>query len=200
MYGSMPYGYCPVSKYKPEEVRRMRAYIRALIYQIDEAVGEILQHVDLENTVVFFTTDHGDYYGYRGLMAKTPFFPLDDLARVPFFCAGAGVVGGRRVADCVNSPDFVPTALELAGLPSLPLDTESLIPHFRNVNPPVGRIAYTSSHDKYPYWSAKATSSTSATSRRERNSSSTLTPTRRRQRTASATHLTPPSPRNCDPT
>lgn len=151
MHGAMPFGYSPVSRLQPDMVQRVRAYIRALIYQIDEAVGQILDHVNLDNTLVFFSVDHGDYYGNRGLMAKTPFFPLDDLARVPFFCAGAGIPQGRRAAHCIQSSDIAPTFLELAGLPvPVGLDARSLVPHFGAQAPEDDRIVYTSSQLGYP--------------------------------------------------
>lgn len=151
MQGSQPYGYVPVAKNSPEVIRKIRTYIRALVNQIDDAVGEILEHVNLEDTVVFFTSDHGDFYGNRGLMLKTPFFPLDDIAKVPFFCAGAGIPQGKRVANCIEVPDYVPTCLDLAGLPKdVAMDAVSLMPHFREGAVADDRIVYTFSNSNYP--------------------------------------------------
>jgi choline-sulfatase len=83
--------------------------------------------VSLDDTVVFFTSDHGDFGGHRGLMGKQPWLPFDDLAKVPLFALGAGVEPDRRVAAPVQSCDFAATCLELAGVePPAPLDTESL--------------------------------------------------------------------------
>ena len=99
-----------------------------MIRQIDDAVAELMTHVSLEDTVVFFTSDHGDYGGHRGLLGKVPWIPFDDLAKVPFFCVGARVEGGRRIAAPVQSCDFALTCLELAGLeppaPADPFDTD----------------------------------------------------------------------------
>lgn len=118
-----------VSGYPEEEVKSKLAFIRALIRQIDDAVKELMRHVSLENTVVFFTSDHGDYGGHRGLLGKVPWIPFDDLAKVPFFAVGAGVVGGRRVAELVQSCDFALTSLELAGVepPAAGFDATSLV-------------------------------------------------------------------------
>ena len=80
---------------------------------------------------MFFTTDHGDYAGNRGLLRKMPTFPFDDLARVPFFVSGASVAGGHRVDQVVQSCDFALTCLDLAGVapPEDTLfDTQSLRP------------------------------------------------------------------------
>ena len=112
----------------PDGVRLRLSWIRALIRQIDDAVAELMRFVSLDDTVVFFTSDHGDYGGHRGLMGKVPWIPFEHLARVSFFCAGAGVLGGRRVSEPVQSCDVALTSLELAGvLPDYPFfDTASL--------------------------------------------------------------------------
>ncbi len=116
-----------VSALSPEGVKRTLALIRAMIRQIDDQVARLMSHVSVDDTAVFFTSDHGDYGGHRGFMGKLPWIPFDDLARVPFFALGVGVEGGRRVASPVQSCDFAATCLELAGLkPPTQLDTESL--------------------------------------------------------------------------
>jgi choline-sulfatase len=118
--------------HKEEHVRRVLAAIKALVKQIDDAVGEILKHVNLDDTYVFFTSDHGDYSGYRALLGKVPWYPFDDLARVPFFCAGPTVPHGLRIKDLVQNYDFAMTCLDLAGLPApAPVfDAVSLRPYF----------------------------------------------------------------------
>ena len=121
-----------VSDLSPERVKRTLALIRAMIRQIDDQVVRLISHVSLDDTVVFFTSDHADYGGHRGLMGKLPWIPFDDLSKVPFFSFGAGVEGGRRVASPVQSCDFAATCLELAGLEApAPLDTKSLAPVLR---------------------------------------------------------------------
>jgi choline-sulfatase len=97
-------------------VRRFLATVRGLIKQIDDAVGRLIEQLDMSSTLVAFTSDHGDYAGHRGLMRKTPWMPFDDLTRVPLFYAGHGVAGGRVVPNLVQSYDFALTALDYAGL------------------------------------------------------------------------------------
>ena len=97
-------------------VRRFLATVRGLIKHIDDAVGRLIEQLDMTSTLVAFTSDHGDYAGHRGLMRKTPWMPFDDLARVPLFYAGLGVAGGRVVPNLVQSYDFALTALDYAGL------------------------------------------------------------------------------------
>ena len=97
-------------------VRVFLATVRGLIKHIDDAIGRLIEQLDMTSTLVAFTSDHGDYAGHRGLMRKTPWMPFDDLARVPLFYAGHGVAGGRVVPDLVQSYDFALTALDYAGL------------------------------------------------------------------------------------
>jgi choline-sulfatase len=111
-------------------VRVFLATVRGLIKHIDDALGRLVERLDLTSTLVAFSSDHGDYAGHRGLMRKTPWMPFDDLARVPLFYAGYGVQGGRVVSTLVQSYDFALTALDYAGLaPSIEdVDGRSLRP------------------------------------------------------------------------
>lgn len=102
----------------PENVDARRAELArtyGLVTQIDDAVGAILPHLDLDRTVLWYTSDHGDFGGHRGLVRKIPWIPFDDLATVPGFAAGGPVAGGRRIAEPVQSFDVVSTFLDLAG-------------------------------------------------------------------------------------
>jgi choline-sulfatase len=97
-------------------LRRFLATVKGLVKQIDDSVGRLAASLDLESTVVFFTSDHGDYAGHRGLLRKNPWIPFDDLVRVPFFVSGADIAGGRRVDHLVQSCDLALTCLDYAGL------------------------------------------------------------------------------------
>ncbi|MFU8764131.1 MAG: sulfatase [Haliea sp.] len=114
-----------VDQHGEDHLRQVLTAIRAGIKHLDDAVGDLIAGIDLETTLVIFLSDHGDYGGHRGFLAKIPWLPFDDLARVPFFIAGAGVVGGRRVQALVQSFDYVATALDQAGLPPPCNDLES---------------------------------------------------------------------------
>ncbi len=109
----------PHRRIDPRRLSSHRASLAAtygLISHVDDAVGRIVAEMDMDRTVLFFTSDHGDYAGRRGLVRKIPWIPFDDLARVPFFVTGAGVAGGRRKAELVQSFDFAPTCLDFAGV------------------------------------------------------------------------------------
>lgn len=112
-------------------VRKFLAVLRGLVKQIDDALGRLLAQLDLTSTLVFFTSDHGDFAGHRGLMRKNPWVPFDDLARVPFLIAGGHVAGGRRVPQLVQSCDIALTCLDFAGIArpdGVDFDTRSLRP------------------------------------------------------------------------
>jgi choline-sulfatase len=100
-----------------EQIRRARhAYFAAISY-VDERIGQVLgglRDAGLEeDTVVLFTTDHGEMLGERGLWYKMAFF--EPSARVPLVVRMPGRAGaGARVARPVSQLDLAPTLLELA--------------------------------------------------------------------------------------
>jgi arylsulfatase len=113
------------------EYRRIMTAIRALVRHIDDALGHIASELDLARTALFFTSDHGDYGGRRGLLHKVPWIPFEDLVRVPLVAAGGAVAAhGTTVRDCVQSASFAATCLDLAGAapPDDQGDFPSLLP------------------------------------------------------------------------
>lgn len=69
------------------EARRIIATTYGMITYIDEVVGELMAKLEAlglaENTVVIFTSDHGDYMGQHGLFLKGPAH-YQSLVKVPF--------------------------------------------------------------------------------------------------------------------
>lgn len=102
-----------------EELRRMRAYYYANVELIDRQVGEILDTLEkrgrLDNTIIIFTSDHGDNLGDHGLSQK--WAPYEEVTRVPLIIsAPERFAGGREVNDLVQLFDLGPTILEWAGV------------------------------------------------------------------------------------
>lgn len=100
-----------------QDKKRYIAIYRAMISWIDTQVGRILAKLDAkglrENTLVVFTSDHGDFNFEHGL-AKKDLVLCDSLLRVPclFSFPGRidpGVIGGTFVEEV----DILPTILEL---------------------------------------------------------------------------------------
>ncbi|MFN4231201.1 sulfatase [Parvibaculum sp.] len=141
-----------VSDRSENHLREVLAAIRASIKFIDDKVGEVMEKVDLDNTIVFFLSDHGDYGGNRGFLGKIPWIPFDDLARVPFFAVGAGVETGLRIREPVQSFDYLSTSLECAGVapPDRDMDAVSLLPVLKGGSPDSNRPVFCSTTEGWP--------------------------------------------------
>jgi choline-sulfatase len=121
----------PAHRTEPEKLRLVLTSIRGLVRQIDDSLGRIVDALDLDSTLLFFTSDHGDYGGHRGLFSKYPWIPFEDLIRVPLVVTG-GAVGapGTRSPVLVQSASFAATCLDYAGVavPDGTFDFPSLRP------------------------------------------------------------------------
>ena len=97
----------------------MAAYY-AMIELIDDNVGRMIQALEesgqRENTLVIFTSDHGELLGDHQLVGKGCRF-YECLVRVPLICSWPGHVREGSVCDAlVELMDIAPTLLELAGV------------------------------------------------------------------------------------
>lgn len=98
-------------------LQRITSYYYGSITHIDECIEQILNHVDMDNTLIVFTSDHGEYLGHRGRLLKDPPVPLDDLARVPMVAMWKGHwEGNQTFRSPVSLADLAPTFLDAAGL------------------------------------------------------------------------------------
>ena len=102
----------------PEAVVRCAlACYYALVSSLDAQVGRILQAIDTsplrENTLVIYTSDHGEMAGHHGIWQKQCFY--EPAVKVPLMLRlPSGET--RRVAENVSLVDVLPTLLEVAGL------------------------------------------------------------------------------------
>jgi choline-sulfatase len=101
----------------PRELGRQLALTRGLVSQIDDSLGRILELLDLDRSVVCFTSDHGDFGGHRGMFRKVPWIPFEDLWRVPLVVAAPDAAPGTQRDEPVQNMDWVLTALDYAGVP-----------------------------------------------------------------------------------
>jgi arylsulfatase len=115
-----------------EDRHRQRAYYLANVTMIDEKVGEILQSLDyngyLDNSVVIFTSDHGDCLTDHGHSQKWTMY--DTITRVPTIVWAPGrFESDRRVSSLCQWMDLGPTILELAEVdPPESMEAKSLLP------------------------------------------------------------------------
>lgn len=116
-----------------DQWRRMIANYWGLCSLVDTHVGRILQTLrdsgQWDNTIIVFTSDHGDMMGSHQLLAKTVMY--EESVRVPFLIKMAGQKKSRRVDGPVSLIDLMPTLLELtaaqnSGTTKLP--GQSLVP------------------------------------------------------------------------
>ena len=92
-----------------------------MIKLIDDQLGRILAALDdsgqRDNTVIIFTSDHGETLGDHGLIQKGCRF-YDGLVRVPLIWSWPGrLLSGVRSNALVELTDIVPTILDIVGLP-----------------------------------------------------------------------------------
>lgn len=111
-----------VSRIPPQSDRQlahMTANYYGMISLIDHNVGRILTALEelglRENTLVVYTTDHGEMLGNHGLYLKGPWH-LEDLLRVGMVASGPGVAPGRVVDEPVSTLDLAGTFYESAGV------------------------------------------------------------------------------------
>ncbi|MEZ5354373.1 MAG: sulfatase-like hydrolase/transferase [Bryobacteraceae bacterium] len=98
---------------------RYRSYYLGLVEKTDGLLGRVLDAAGpLDNTVVAYTTDHGDMVGEHGLSYKGPFM-YDELLRIPLILRVPGKAafprGGTR-DDLTTQADLGPTLAAAAGV------------------------------------------------------------------------------------
>jgi len=114
-----------------------------LVKQVDDHLGRLLQWMrekgTLENTLIIFTSDHGDYLGDHWLTDKYWFH--EEAARVPLIIydpsSEADSTRGTVCQELVESIDIVPTCIEFAGGEPDPqrLEGRSLLPLLHGETP-----------------------------------------------------------------
>jgi choline-sulfatase len=90
----------------------------ACIENIDSQIGRVLKKLkaigELDNTYIFFTSDHGMSVGRHGLMGKQNLY--EHTWRVPFIVRGPGIKPGSTTDAMIYLSDVLPTFCELASI------------------------------------------------------------------------------------
>lgn len=101
------------------QLRAMTANYFGMISLIDHNVGRLLDALDAEgiadDTLVIFTSDHGDLLGDHGLYKKGPTF-YEGLLNVGAIFRGPGVPAGGRIDEPVSTLDMAATFYDYAGV------------------------------------------------------------------------------------
>jgi arylsulfatase A-like enzyme len=121
-----------LSTVKPN-LSKWQAVYAAMVASIDEVCGTLLGRLQeeglIENTLLVFTSDHGEMFGAHGRMAKNIFY--EEAVRVPFLAFWPGhIAAGSKCFECLGTPDIMPTLLGALGL-VIPAEAEGvdLSPH-----------------------------------------------------------------------
>ncbi len=129
--------------------RHVRPAYMGLIAQLDHHVGRLLDALSdlgrLRDTLIVFTSDHGEFAGDRGMGEKELFY--DEIVRVPLIVSDpdprANATRGASYSRFVEGIDVVPTildALSIAGAPHR-IEGHSLLPATRRLEGAVRRDA-----------------------------------------------------------
>ncbi len=100
----------------PQSLMALRRSYSALVTYIDTKVGELLKVLEeqelLENSMIIFTSDHGDMLGERGMVQKRCFYEWS--SRIPLLVRMPGGSPERqRILEPVSLLDITPTLLQV---------------------------------------------------------------------------------------
>lgn len=131
-YSPRPFELCPDYRNYGNDMQRYLQLYAGLCTQVDAGVGRIIAQLKADglydDTLIVYTSDHGDMQGSRGLKNKC--YPYEMSAGVPMIVRypGSAVRGPSDIL--VTALDLFPTCCELGGKePPIGLDGESLLPY-----------------------------------------------------------------------
>lgn len=119
-------------------IRQMRATYFGMMTEVDDQIGRVLAWIDetgqRDQTLIVFTSDHGEQLGDHHLLGKVGYF--DESFRIPLVVSAPGFPGGRIVDAPTESIDVMPTMLDWLGAP-IPnaVDGCSVMPFVRGETP-----------------------------------------------------------------
>ena len=115
-------------------LRRTVAAYYGMVTSMDEMIGEILDELELQgladDTLIIYTSDHGESLGTHGLFFKKCAY--EESVGVPLIVTGPGVPAGHHVEDVVSLIDLYPTVLDVMDVePRSDLPGSSWLPLIR---------------------------------------------------------------------
>ena len=120
-----------------------RRYYYQLQQAVDALVGQVLDALAAsrahDDTIVVFSSDHGDMLGAHGGMHQKWHNAYDETTRVPFIVAGPRIKGGgRQITVPTSHADLLPTLLGFAGIDPQAALAKVAVDH-KDARPLVGR-------------------------------------------------------------
>jgi arylsulfatase A-like enzyme len=118
------------------QLRHLIANYYGMISLIDHNVGRLFSALEdygvADNTLVVYTTDHGDWLGDHGLLLKGPMM-YEGLLRVGMIFSGPGVPRGRVITDPIATTDLAATFYDYCNVDAgRDLHSNSLRPLMQN--------------------------------------------------------------------
>lgn len=102
---------------KSAELERDARNYFAMVTGVDDQIGRVLQALETaglaEDTIVIFTSDHGEMMGSHGLMGKSVWY--EESMVVPFIIRWKGVIEPGERSLLLSAPDLMPSILSLLG-------------------------------------------------------------------------------------
>ncbi|TBR25391.1 MAG: sulfatase, partial [Reyranella sp.] len=105
----------------PDETRwkRFNDYYINCIRNVDRSIEALLAELEAlqldQNTIVIFTSDHGEMAGAHGLRGKGP-FAYQQTNHLPFYVVHPDVQGGQKCRSLSSHIDLLPTMFSMAGV------------------------------------------------------------------------------------
>ena len=127
--------YCNDQLVDERDLREFRACYYGMISELDACLGRLFEALkrsgQWDNTLIVFTSDHGEHLGDHYLLGKSHYF--DAALRVPLIirdpAPAADATRGRRLDGFCEAIDIAPTLCEYLGAPSHPrFQGRSLLP------------------------------------------------------------------------
>jgi arylsulfatase A-like enzyme len=156
-----PYANSNSRKKNPEyadaqKIKYMISGYYALVKEIDDWVGKILDKLDelglAENTIVIFTSDHGEMLGSHGMREKNVF--LEESAHVPLMIRFPGRIKSETAVEgYVSNIDLYSTILDYTGVTGPASDGKSLRGMIDGTDQTHGKLVVTewlNNEDKMP--------------------------------------------------
>ncbi len=115
----VPDGIFPVGQFTPDDWRKQRWGYYRMVEKVDGEIAKVLEALREagaeENTLVIFTSDHGDCTGAHSFNQKTVFY--EESVRIPLIVSWKGKTASATSEKLVNTGvDILPTMMDCAGI------------------------------------------------------------------------------------
>lgn len=112
-------GLLPTDPYTDDDLQCLTAGYFGAVSYTDHLLGILLEALlstdQFDDTLVIFTSDHGEMMGHHRMLKKGPVM-FDDLVRIPLLIKEPGQQQAQEQEGLVSHVDLVPTALSFAGV------------------------------------------------------------------------------------